>query len=214
MRKKGTPAAILLIALAALGGTASSGQQMDVSGSYYRTFNASTSGVQTQQTTTNSSGGVAGWRQIRSPLFGYEMSFSFNPENQTFSPAAVCGLLCRNTTTPLTVHVMEIAGDWIASANFGAFRPFVLGGLGVMVFAPSANAIAPDTNTVARVAYLGGGGADIRLQPRFGLRLQYRESFYKAPDLLPVYPSTGKYTQTGEPMAGVYIRLGALPKAH
>jgi hypothetical protein len=141
------------------------------------------------------------------------MSFSYNPENQTLSPEpGACGLLCRNTPSPLTVRDLQIAGDWIASANFGAIRPFVLGGLGPIVFATSANGL--DTNTIARVAYVGGGGADIRLQPRFGLRLQYRESFYKAPNLLPVYPPTGKYTQTGEPMAGIYIRLGSLPKAH
>ncbi|HUH63999.1 MAG TPA: outer membrane beta-barrel protein [Terracidiphilus sp.] len=213
MRMKGTPASITLIAAAALSAAAALGQQTDLSGSFYKTFNASTSGNDTQQTTTNSSGGVAGWRQIRSPLVGYEMSFAFNPEDQTLSPQkGACGLLCQNKPTPLTVRDLEIAGDWIASVNFGAFRPFVLGGLGVMIFAPSNGAL--DTNTVARVAYVGGGGADIRLQPRFGLRLQYRESFYKAPDLLPVYPSTGKYTPTGEPMAGVYIRLGPLPKAH
>jgi len=212
MRKKRMPAAGILIALAALGGLHLFGQQTDASASFYRTMNSSSSGVGTQQTPTDSYGGVVGVRQIRNPLVGYEMNFSFNPEDQTFSPAGVCGLVCRNTTTPLTVHDMEIAGDWIASAKFGSLRPFVLGGLGVMVFAPSNGAL--DTNTVARVAYIGGGGADIRLQPRFGLRLQYRESFYKAPNLLPVYPSTGKYTQTGEPMAGVFIRLGALPKAH
>jgi hypothetical protein len=213
MRKKGTPAVIALIAVAALSGAAALGQQSDLSGSYFKTYVASTSGNDTEQTPTNSSGGVAGWRQIRSPLVGYEMSFSFNPEHETLAPApGACGLLCRNKATELTVHDLEIAGDWIASANFGAVKPFVLGGLGVMVFAPSNGAL--DTNTVARVAYIGGGGADIRFQPRFGLRLQYRESFYKAPDLLPVYPSTGKYTQIGEPMAGIYIRLGPLPKAH
>jgi hypothetical protein len=212
MRKKGTPAVITLIAVAGLSGAAALGQQMDVSGSYYQTFNASTSGNDTEQRTTNSSGGAVGWRQVRSPLVGYEMSFSYNPENQTLSPeTGACGLLCQNKSTPLTVRDLEIAGDWIASASLGAIRPFVLGGLGVMVFAPSSTL---DTNTVARVAYVGGGGADIRLQPRFGLRLQYRESFYKAPDLLPIYPSTGKYTQTGEPMAGIYVRLGPLPKAH
>jgi hypothetical protein len=213
MRKKGTPAVIALIAAAALSGSAALGQQTDLSGSFYKTFNGSTTGNDTEQTTTNSSGGVVAWRQVRRPLLGYEMSFGINPEDQTFSPPkGACGLLCNNKTTPIKALDFEIAGDWIASANFGAFRPFVLGGLGVMVFSPRTSVL--DTNTVARVAYVGGGGADIQLQPRFGLRLQYRESFYKAPDLLPVYPSTGKYTQTGEPMVGVFIRLGALPKAH
>ncbi len=215
MRMKAMRAVIGVIAVAALGGVAALGQRTDISGSYFKTFNASTSGDDTEQTTTNSSGGVAGWRQIRSPLLGYEMSFAYNPENQTLSPVkGACGLLCQNTPTPLKVRDMEIAGDWIASMNLGPVRPFILGGLGALVFATSSTAIAPDTNTLARVAYIGGAGADIALQPRFGLRVQYRESFYKAPNLLPVYPPTGKYTQTGEPMAGVYIRLGALPKAH
>ncbi len=202
-----------LIAVAALGGFAALGQQTDVSASFYRSMNSSTSGDGTQQTPTDSYGGVVGVRQIRNPLVGYEMNFSYNPEDQTFAPVAgACGFFCRNTPTALTVRAMEVAGDWIASARLGALRPFVLGGLGAFISSPSTSVL--DTNTVARVAYIGGAGADIRLQPRFGLRLQYRENFYKAPNLLPVYPPTGKYTQTGEPMAGFYIRLGALPKAH
>jgi hypothetical protein len=210
MRKKWMPTAIL-IGFVALGGAAARAQ-LNLGASFYRTFTQSSTGNGTVQTPTDSYGGMLAARQIRSPFVGYELGFSLAPDDQTLAPeAGACGYVCQNKPTKLTAKDIEIAGDWIVSAKVGALRPFVLGGLGVVVTATSSGTL--DTNTTARVAYIGGGGADIALQPHYGLRLQYRESFFKAPNLLPVDPPTGKYTQIGEPMFGFYINFGGA-KAH
>jgi hypothetical protein len=211
MRKKWMLTAVLT-GFAALNGAAARGQ-FNLGASFYRTFTQSSSGNGTQQTPTDSYGGMLEGRQIRSPFVGYELGFALAPDNQTFAPkTGACGFVCENKPTDLTVKDLEFAGDWIVSAKISVLRPFILGGLGVVVSVPSNGAL--DTNTVPRVAYVGGGGADIALQRRYGLRLQYRDSFYKAPNLLPVYLPTGKYIQLAEPMFGFYINFGAAARAH
>jgi hypothetical protein len=204
MRKQWIPIAMLAVAAAVASGE-SAFAQIDLGASFYRTFNGSTSGNGTSQTPTDSYGGILEARQIRSPLVGYEFNFSLNPENTTFAPMAPCGYVCENKTTDLTVKALETGIDWIASLKTGTFRPFLLGGMGAFVSVPNGSVI--HTNTVPRPAYVGGGGVDIGFQSRLGVRVQYRESFYKAPDLLPVFPPTGKYTQTGMPIFGLYWSL-------
>jgi len=183
------------------------GAQTDLALSGYRTFASATSGNGTAQTPSNSEGGMLSFRHIIAPLIGYEGGISFNPANATLAPdGASCGYFCHNPTTPLSVKNLELSAVWVASIKVGSLRPFVLGGPGIMIFVPSTTATIVSTNTIARVAYIGGGGVDVGLGPRAGIRLQYRDSFYSAPDLLPEYPSTGKYTQTGEAMVGFYFR--------
>jgi hypothetical protein len=211
MRKKWMPTAILT-GIVALGGAAAHGQ-FNLGATFYRTFTQSSTGNGTQQTPTDSYGGMVEGRRIHSPFVGYELGFALAPDDQSLAPkAGACGFVCENKPTNLTSKDLEFAGDWIFSARVGVLRPFLLGGLGVVVSVPSKGAL--DTNTVPRVAYVGGGGADIAIQPRYGLRLQYRDSFFKAPNLLPVYHPTGKYTQIAEPMLGFYINFGSAAKAH
>ncbi|MGB6687427.1 MAG: hypothetical protein WBE76_06260 [Terracidiphilus sp.] len=202
----------ILTGIVSLSGAAAHGQ-FNLGASFYRTFTQSSTGNGTVQTPTDSYGGMLEARKIRSPFVGYEFGFALAPDNQSFTPkTGACGFVCENKPTDLTSKDLEFAGDWILSAKVSVLRPFVLGGLGVVVSIPSNGAL--DTNTTPRVAYVGGGGADIAIQRRYGLRLQYRDSFFKAPNLLPVYVPTGKYTQIAEPMFGFYINFGTAGKAH
>jgi hypothetical protein len=211
MGKKWMPAAVL-IGIVALSSGAAYGQ-FSLGASFLRTFTQSSTGNGTVQTPTDSYGGMLEARRIHSPFVGYELGLAVTPDNQSLAPkAGACGFVCENKPTNLTSKDFEIAGDWILSAKVGVLRPFVLGGLGVVVSAPGNGAL--DTNTVPRVAYIGGGGADIALHPRYGLRVQYRDSFFKAPNLLPIYVPTGKYTQIAEPTIGFYINFGGAAKAH
>ncbi len=43
--------------------------------------------------------------------------------------------------------------------------------------------------------------------PHIGLRLQYRGNLYSTPQVTTLYTSIDKFTQTAEPMIGVYFRL-------
>lgn len=185
---------------------AASAAQIDIGGSFYEAMNNSTTGGGTQQTTTNAAGGMVEGRYIASSLVGFEVTYGFNPENQTLSPkTGACGFACTNPVTPLKVKTNEVGLDWVFSKKFGSIRPFAVAGFGFFISSPAKSTY--EVNTVVRPAFIGGGGVDWGFLPHFGFRAQFRDNVYKAPDLSPFYPSTGVYTQTMEPMAGLYFNL-------
>jgi opacity protein-like surface antigen len=185
---------------------AASRKQTDIGISGYKTFTSATSGNGTQQTPSDSAGGMLELRHIVNPLLGYEITYSFNPANQAFAPkAGACALVCQNPPTKITAKASEIAIDYVASYKVGNLRPFVVGGLGFFMTFPGPTPFG--NNTSVRPTYVYGGGVDWNFGARLGLRLQYRGNYYKAPNVSAIYPPTGVFTQTAEPMAGVYYRF-------
>lgn len=186
--------------------TGESSAQIDFGASFYEALNKSSTGDGVQQTTTNAAGGMIEGRYIKSPLVGFEITYAFNPENQTISPTTSnCGYECANPVTPLKVKANEVGLDWVFSKKFGPLRPFAVGGLGFFISSPAKSTY--EVNTVVRPAYIAGGGVDWGILPHLGVRVQFRDNFYKAPDLSAFYSSTGVFTHTMEPMAGLYFRL-------
>jgi hypothetical protein len=181
---------------------AANGPEFSIGGSFYEALTASTTGNGTQQTTTNSPGGMVELRLLDGFLGG-EFTYSYNPANQTLAPAAGnCALTCANPKTALTASASEVGVDLVASKKMGILRPFAVGGLGFFITAPANSAY--EVQTVVRPAFIFGGGVDIAVASHFGVRGQFRDNIYKAPDLSPFYPPTGKYTYSAEPMGGVY----------
>jgi hypothetical protein len=231
MRMKWMQAVVTLIGVAALtGGTAhaqtstagqapantqarqrpntASDSQFDIGASFYETFTTSTSGLGTQQTPKNSEGGMFEVRRIMSPLLGFEFTFSYNPANQTFAPKpGACAFTCANPVTKISAKASEIGLDYVVSKKFGNIRPFAVGGTGFFITSASGSVNTYDVNTVVRPVFIYGGGADWAFLPHFGLRLQFRDNLYKAPNLSTLYPATGVYTHSSEPMGGVYYNF-------
>jgi hypothetical protein len=179
--------------------------QFDIGVGFYEALNNSTSGNTTQQTTTNAAGGMLEARYIDRPLVGFELTYAYNPANQTIGPGSDCVYDCNYAVTPLKAKANEVGLDWVFSRKFGAIRPFAVAGLGFFITAPDKSAY--EVNTVVRPAFIGGGGVDWSFLPHLGLRAQFRDNVYKAPDLSPFFPPTGVYTQTKEPMGGIYFNL-------
>ena len=229
MRKNWIIITFILFGMAALTGAAARGQagapaneqsgsapseravavkhtQTDVGLSGYATFTSGTKGNGTQQTPTNSAGGMLELRHIVSPLIGYEMTFSYNPANQAYAPnPGACGLACRNDVTKISGKSSEVAIDYVASYKVGNLRPFVVGGLGFFMVFPGPTPFG--NNTSVRPTYVYGGGLDWNIGQHLGVRLQYRGNYYKAPNVSAIYPATGVFTQTMEPMGGVFYRF-------
>jgi len=177
----------------------------DIGVSGYQAFTHGTTGDGTQQTAKNAAGGMLELRYLAKPLVGFEFTFSFNPADQTFTPTTGnCGYQCQNPFTSLSAKASEIGVDYVLAKRFGALRPFAVGGLGFFITAPG-NSVYAD-NTVVRPVYIFGGGVDWGFAQRLGVRLQFRDNLYKAPDLSDLYNSTGQYTQSAEPMAGFYYK--------
>ncbi len=196
---------VVVVAAALCGATAQA--QTDVALSGFRTFTSSSSGFGTQQTPSNSEGGLLEVRHIVSPLVGFEFSYSFAEANETYTSSTSTPPNCYPICGSLEVSgkANEPAINWVFSVKKGNIRPFALGGVGVMITMPGNS---PYTiNTVARPVFIYGGGLDWSFLPHFGLRLQVRGNMTKAPNLSDEFTSTTKYTQIYEPMAGVYYRF-------
>lgn len=220
--------AVFMIALAAMCGTTAGAQtaasqtaqggpaqapaarsdmtETDLGASIYRTFTASTTGNTTLQTPSNGGGAMVEFRHIQNPFIGYEVTYGFNRANQTLQPApGACGFNCYLPKVTRTTDASLVGLDWIASIKRGNISPFAVGGLGFFIAAPTQN--LPPLNTVVRIMYTYGGGLDVRLLPRGGLRVQYRGNLYKAPDVDINYGATDRFTQTGQAMVGFYFHL-------
>jgi opacity protein-like surface antigen len=200
--------------------------QTDIAASLYGAFNQSTSGNNTNQSPANAAGGLIEFRQIRSPLFGYEATYAYNRSNQGLSNGSlVCpGVSCTVSTAAISANAHEVTGDWVVSFKTGSFRPFALAGGGLLLNVPSGGTVttttfcslcalssqtttAAVTSTSTKGVFVYGAGVDWTLLPHLGLRLQYRGNVYKAADVTSAFTSTNSFTQTAEPMIGVFFHL-------
>jgi opacity protein-like surface antigen len=222
MLKKWMLTTFILIGMAALTGVAALAQgnaapqpktasapsysQIDLGGSFYKTFVSSTSGMGLKQTPSDGYGGMFELRQILHPLVGYELAVGFNTGGQAYAPIpGACALTCQ--TPPVSIGGKQISTSiaWIPNYKYGNFRPFGVAGLGVLISIPDSTPLG--NNTSIRSAYLYGGGADYDINRHWGIRGQIRGLYYKAPNVSSIYPATGQYTQTLMPMGGVFYRF-------
>jgi len=202
--------AFLLAAVFAMGDAAGFAQT-DVALSLYGAFTPASNSSTIRQSPANSAGGLFEIRHIAKPWVGYEGTYSFNRANQSYVPLSyacpVSGVL--PCSAPLTASVKadanEATADWIASVKLANLRPFALLGGGYVFNVPTGGQLA--SNKADKVVYVYGAGLDWGVLPHIGLRIQYRGNLYKAPDLSQIYTSSGKFTQTAEPMIGLYFRL-------
>jgi len=186
-----------------------SSPQIDFSASFYESFTSASTGNGTKQTPTNNPGGMIEARYLMKPLLGFGMSYSYNRADQSFAPNgasySTCLLACQNPVTNLSAFADEISLDWVPSMKIGKLRPFAVGGVGFFITSP-ANSIY-DVNTIVRPVYVAGGGLDFSVSSHLGIRLQYRDNFYKAPNPSAIYPATGAFTSSSEPMGGFFYRF-------
>jgi opacity protein-like surface antigen len=180
--------------------------QTDVSASVYGTINNGTQGNGTIQSSTDSGGGMLGVRHIFNPFVGLEADFGINPSNQALSPnPSSCGFRCGNQPISLSATAIQFDVNYVVSGKFGILRPFALAGIGFIF----TDTTSPDIglNSLSRPVYVGGGGADVSLTQRLGLRVQYRVNTYKAPDVDRGYSPTGSYVYSQQPMVGAFFRF-------
>jgi opacity protein-like surface antigen len=185
--------------------SASAQAQTDVALSVYGAFNGSTNGNGTVQSPSNSAGGMIELRHISHPLIGYDVTYSFNRDNQVYTGGSFCGLICTPTPAAVSANAHELTGDYVASVKIANLRPFALGGVGVLLNEPISG--QSNTTSSTKPVFVYGAGLDWGLVPHLGLRLQYRGNLYKAPDLTKLYTSTGAFTHSSEPMLGAYFRF-------
>jgi opacity protein-like surface antigen len=206
MRIQSSPLALLAFALA-LGMGASASAQTSVGLSLYGAFNGATTGNNTNQSPSNSAGGLIELRHIANPIVGLEATYSYNRANQRYSfenpppgnpcPPSGC------TVASVKANAHELTLDWTPSVPLANFRPFGVLGIGLLLNEASGGQNSTSSSTQA--VYVYGAGLDWGVLPHLGLRFQYRGNLYKAPHLTTLYTSTDAFTHTSEPMIGAYL---------
>jgi opacity protein-like surface antigen len=179
--------------------------QTDVALSLYGAFSGSTNGNGTVQSPSNAAGGLVELRHISNPLMGYDVTYSYNRDNQTYKNSAA--LPCPTngcTVAAVSANAHQLGGDWVVSLHAANVRPFALAGVGVLFNEPVNS---QNTSSSTKPVFIYGAGLDWGLVPHLGLRLQYRGNLYKAPALSNVFTSTGAFVHTAEPMIGGYFRF-------
>jgi hypothetical protein len=180
--------------------------QTDVGLSGLFAMTKATAGNGTQQTPTNAPGGMIELRHIQSTFVGYEMAVSYNPADQAYAPnPGACKLACANPPTKITGSAAEVSINYVVSKQMGSLRPFALGGMGFYIATPGPTPYG--NNTAVRPTYVFGGGVDYSFGSHLGVRVQVRDNYYKAPNTSSIYPATGVFTYSLEPMGGVYYRF-------
>lgn len=175
--------------------------QTSVGLSIYGTFSGTTNGNGTQQSPSNSAGGLFELRHISNPILGFEATYSYNRANQTYTICGTVNPLCQRQSISADAH--EVTADWTPSVHLANLRPFGILGVGLLLNEPASgqsNATSSD-----QAVYVYGAGLDWGLLPHLGLRFQYRGNLYKAPDVTKLYTSTDAFTHTAEPMIGAYF---------
>lgn len=171
--------------------------QTTLAAGFYGSFSGTTTGNGTIQSPASQAGGLFELRYISNPLMGYELTYSYNRADQTYSIPSL------ERSVKAGAH--EITGDWVVSAHVLNFRPFVLAGVGVINFVPDSGQTG--TSSSAHPVFIYGGGVDWGILPHFGLRGQYRGNLYHAPDLLNVATSTDAFAHSAQPVIGAYFRF-------
>jgi hypothetical protein len=184
--------------------------QTDLAASVYGSFTGSVTGNGVTQSPANQAGAMAELHHQSNPLVGYDVTYSWNRANQTYTGGQVtCGLPCGNQPTTETVHVPanahEVTAAWEVSLKVLNLRPFLLAGGGVLFHQAAQSSSSTMNHTAGVLVY--GGGVDVGLVPHLGLRAQYRGNVYSAPQLSTAFSSTKAFFNTSEPMIGAYLRF-------
>lgn len=151
----------------------------------------------------NTAGVLVTVRYTIKPLIGFEFNYDYARYNQKFTgvsgTSGVLGIQnnAKEYTFGYVAHLHPISG----------FTPFVGGGAGTTAFRPTTQG-GQGLLSQARATYYYSVGAENNFgSQHFGLRAQFRQKFFLAPDYGQNYLTILKRTSSIEPGIGFYIRF-------
>jgi opacity protein-like surface antigen len=141
--------------------------------------------------TTNVAGAQIAYRYHVTDYNAVEARIAFAQPTQTYGPTVI-----------VHTRAYEISMDyaWTVPSD-GFFRPFLLGGFGVIHYSPLAKGSTPGSISQTKAALIYGGGVDAKLHGNLSLRIEYRGLFYRVPDFGQI--GISKWNHMPEPDAGI-----------
>lgn len=155
---------------------------------------------------SNTVGPLVTIRYTVKPLVGFEFNYGFARYNENFTPFGA-PLPGANPTGGVQTNTAEYTLGYVAHfRNFFGITPFAGAGLGTLDFRPTpggGEGLLPQ----ARATYYYTLGGDKMLNQYFGVRAQFREQFFLAPDFETNYLTIKQRTTTYEPGFGFFLRF-------
>jgi len=150
-----------------------------------------------EQNATNSGGVLASYRFFFNNHHGVEVNYGYSRNTQSYGLAG--GPLGWNTNS----H--EVSADYVFRLPQKRWTPFVLAGVGGLVFDPKDFVGA---SAQARAAFVYGGGADFSLSKHIFMRAEYRGLVYNSPTYdFPGLNGIDRTTHRAEPSVGFGYRF-------
>jgi len=150
---------------------------------------------------TKSGGFLAGYSYQFDRNFGVEGNYGWSRNTQNYN--------ALNGSTSLQSDIHEATGSlvWHIRTGIPHFRPYALGGGGLLVFNPTDKFVVPGADQQTRGTFVYGGGANFDITSKFGFRAEYRGLAYKAPDFQLNGLNIDKFTHLAQPSVGFYARF-------
>lgn len=174
----------------------------DVKGTNYLNDNV-------EQNTGSTLGALITVRYTKSPYLGFEFNYSYARFTQKYMkitngvsdwyPGLVGGV---------QANASEVSFGYVAHPPHQLLgtKPFLAAGAGTTAFRPTPGG-GQSLLSRARMTYYYAAGVEKDLNQHFGIRAQFRQTFYKAPDFGQNYLFLNKQTWTIEPGVGFVIHF-------
>jgi hypothetical protein len=158
---------------------------------------------------SNTVGVLVTLRYTKSPFLGFEFNYGHARYDDNFSPF---GILPPPGQPALSAGVQQNTSEYTAGyvahirPVFGV-KPFASVGLGTLAFRPTPGGGEGLINQARAAYYYSVGAEQTVLSPHFGIRVQVRQVFFKAPDFEQNYLTIQQRTSTFEPGVGFFVHF-------
>jgi outer membrane protein W len=156
---------------------------------------------------SNTVGPLVTIRYTVKPLVGFEFNYGYARYTENFTPF---GSQPANAPQGAGVqqNTAEYTFGYIAHfrKRFNLITPFAGAGLGTLDFRPTpggGEGLLPQ----ARATYYYTVGGDAMINQHFGVRVQFREQFFKAPDFETNYLTINQHTTSFQPGFGFVLHF-------
>ncbi len=164
-------------------------------------------GITLTQKPSTTLGALVNIRYTKSPLLGVEFNYSYARYSQKFTTVVGGTTQDYALNGGAQTNASEYTIGYLAHTPrvFG-LQTFVAAGAGSTAFRATPGG-GQNLPTQARMTYYYTAGAEDSITPHFGIRAQFRQAFFLAPDFGQNYLTIKQRQITTEPAVGFYLHF-------
>jgi opacity protein-like surface antigen len=158
--------------------------------------------------TSSTLGALVQIRYVHSPLVGFEFNYGYARLTENFNFATSNPFGPPVGPFPVQTRDDEYTFGYVAHLprfSYHGIQPFAGAGAGTTAFKPTTGG-GEGLPEKARMTYYYTVGAEDMVTQHFGIRLQFRQLFYKAPDFGQNYLTIQQQTITSQPTFGFFLK--------